>query len=111
MTTRLHQVLGLTTTATEVQEVTLDKPVIGVKSGYLVSGDDASYVTTPAMPEAINLTVVTVTPSADGEIYLKDANTLEIYLEWKHQGYISASFGRLATRASLLIQGTICKVA
>jgi len=81
MTTRLHQVLGLTTTATEVQEVTLDKPVIGVKSGYLVSGDDASYVTTPAMPEAINLTVVTVTPSADGEIYLKDANTLEIYLE------------------------------
>ena len=81
MTTRLHQVLGLTTTATTVQEVTLDKPVLGVKSGYLVSGDDASYVTTPAMPEAINLTVVTVTPSADGEIYLKDANTLEIYLE------------------------------
>jgi len=81
MTTRLHQVLGLTTTATTVQEVTLDKPLLGVKSGYLVSGDDASYVTTPAMPEAINLTVVTVTPSADGEIYLKDANTLEIYLE------------------------------
>ncbi|MBA7562096.1 hypothetical protein ES708_03745 [subsurface metagenome] len=81
MTTRLHQVLGLTTTATTVQEVTLDKPVIGVKSGYLISGDAAGYVTTPAMPEAINLTVVTVTPSADGEIYLKDANTLEIYLE------------------------------
>jgi len=81
MTTRLHQVLGLTTTATVVQEVTLDKPLLGVKSGYLVSGDAASYVTTPAMPEAINLTVVTVTPSADGEIYLKDANTLEIYLE------------------------------
>ena len=81
MTTRLHQVLGLTATATEVQEVTLDKPLLGVKSGYLVSGDAADYVTTPAMPEAINLTVVTVTPSADGEIYLKDANTLEIYLE------------------------------
>lgn len=81
MTTRLHQVLGLTATATAVQEVTLDKPVIGVKSGYLVSGDAASYVTTPAMPEAINLAVVTVTPTADGEIRLKDANTLEIYLE------------------------------
>ena len=81
MTTRLHQVLGLTATATTVQEVTLDKPVIGVKSGYLVSGDAASYVTTPAMPEAINLTVVTVTPTADGEIRLKDANTLEIFMQ------------------------------
>ena len=77
MTTRLHQVLGLTATATAVQEVTLDKPVLGVKSGYLVSGNAATYVTTPAMPEAINLTVVTDTPNADGEIYLKDANTLE----------------------------------
>ena len=81
MTTRLHQVLGLTATATTVQEVTLDKPVIGVKSGYLISADAASYTTTPVMPEAIDLTVVTVTPSADGEIYLKDVNTLQIYLE------------------------------
>jgi len=81
MTTRLHQVLGLTAVATTVQEVTLDKPVLGVKSGYLVSGNAAAYVTTPTMPEAINLTVVTDTPNADGEIYLKDANTLEIYLE------------------------------
>ena len=81
MTTRLHQVLGLTATATAAQEVTLDKPVLGVKSGYLISGNAASYVTTPAMPEAVDLTVVTVTPSADGEIYLKDANTLQIYLE------------------------------
>ncbi|GAI88738.1 unnamed protein product, partial [marine sediment metagenome] len=39
MTERLHQVLGLTATATTVQEVTLDKPVIGVASGYLISGD------------------------------------------------------------------------
>ena len=83
MTTRLHQVLGLTATATTVQEVTLDKPVIGVVSGYLVSGNDASYVTTPDMPEAINLTVVTDTPNADGEIRLKSGtyDTLEIYLE------------------------------
>ena len=81
MTTRLHQVLGLTTTATTVQEVTLDKPVIGVVGGYLISGDAASYVTTPAMPEAVQLTVVTVTPSADGEIRLKDASTLEVYFE------------------------------
>ena len=81
MTTRLHQVLGLTATATAVQEVTLDKPVLGVKSGYLVSGNAASVVTTPTMPEAINLTVVTDTPNADGEIYLKDASTLEIYME------------------------------
>ena len=83
MTTRLHQVLGLTATATTVQEVTLDKPVLGVKSGYLVSGNDASYVTTPDMPEAINLNVVTDTPNADGEIRLKSGtyDTLEIYLE------------------------------
>lgn len=81
MTTRLHQILGLTATATAVQEVTLDKPVVGVKSGYLISGDAASLTTTPTMPEAINLTVVTDTPDADGEIRLKDANTLEIYLE------------------------------
>ena len=81
MTTRLHQVLGLTETATAVQEVTLDKPVLGVKSGYLISGDAAIVVTTPTMPEAINLTVVTDTPDADGEIRLKDASTLEIYME------------------------------
>ena len=81
MTTRLHQVLGLTATASAAQEVALDKPLLGIKSGYLVSGNAASYVTTPTMPEAIDLTVVTVTPTADGEIYLKDANTLEIYLE------------------------------
>jgi len=83
MTTRIHQVLGLTATATAVQEVTLDKPVIGVVSGYLISGDDASYVTTPTMPEAINLTVVTDTPNADGEIRLKSGtyDTLEIYME------------------------------
>ena len=83
MTERLHQVLGLTATATAVQEVTLDKPVIGVVSGYLISGDAASLTTTPTMPEAIDLTVVTVTPSADGEIRLKPAtyDTLEIYLE------------------------------
>ena len=81
MTTRLHQVLGLTATATAVQEVTLDKPVLGVKSGYLVSGDAPTLTTTPTMPEVLNLTVVTDTPNADGEIYLKDANTLEIYME------------------------------
>lgn len=78
---RLHQVLGLTATATSAQEVTLDRSLVGVNSGYLVSGDDASYVTTPAMPEVINLTVVTVTPTADGEIHLKDAKTLEVYFE------------------------------
>ena len=83
MTTRLHQVLGLTATATAVQEVTLDKPVIGVNSGYLISGDAVTLTTTPTMPEAINLTVVTGTPSADGEIRLKPAtyDTLEIYME------------------------------
>ena len=81
MTTRLHQVLGLTATASAVQEVALDKPLLGVKSGYLVSGDAASLTTTPTMPEAINLAVVTVTPTADGEIYLKDANTLQVYFE------------------------------
>ena len=81
MTTRIHQVLGLTQTATAVQEVTLDKPVIGVVSGYLVSGDAPTLTTTPTMPEVLNLTVVTDTPNADGEIYLKDANTLEIYME------------------------------
>ena len=81
MTERLHQVLGLTQTATTVQEVTLDKPVLGVKSGYLISGDAASVTTTPDMPEAINLTVVTATPSADGEIRLKDASTLEIFMQ------------------------------
>ena len=83
MRTRLHQVLGLTATATTVQEVTLDKPLIGVVSGYLVSGDAASYVTTPTMPEAIDLTVVTVTPAADGEIRLKPAtyDTLEVFFQ------------------------------
>jgi len=81
MTTRLHQVLGLTATATVAQEVTLDKPLLGVKSGYLVSGDAASLTTTPTMPEAIDLTVVTVTPAADGEIYLKDANTLQVFFQ------------------------------
>ena len=83
MTERIHQALGLTATATAVQEVTLDKPVIGVVSGYLISGDAATLTTTPTMPEAINLTVVTVTPSADGEIRLKPAtyDTLEIYME------------------------------
>jgi len=83
MTERLHQVLGLTATATAVQEVTLDKPVIGVVSGYLISGDAPTLTTTPTMPEALNLTVVTDTPNADGEIRLKPAtyNTLEIYLE------------------------------
>jgi len=80
MTTRLHQVLGLTATATTVQEVTLDKPVLGVKTGYLVSGSPAASTTTDKC-EAIDLAVVTVTPSADGEIYLKDANTLEVYFE------------------------------
>ena len=81
MTTRLHQVLGLTATATTAQEVTLDKPLLGVKSGYLISGDAITLTTTPTMPEAMDLTVATVTPAADGEIYLKDANTLQIYLE------------------------------
>ena len=79
MTTRLHQVLG--TTSTGLLEVTLDKPVLGVKSGYLVSGDDASYVTTPTMPNAIDLAVVTDTPDADGEIRLTAPTTLEVYLE------------------------------
>ncbi|MBA7554317.1 hypothetical protein ES705_46931 [subsurface metagenome] len=81
MTTRLHQVLGLTETSDAVQEVTLDKPLLGVKSGYLISGDAASYTTTPAMPEAIDLEVVTDTPNADGEIRLTAPTTLEIYLE------------------------------
>ncbi|MBA7594263.1 hypothetical protein ES703_01202 [subsurface metagenome] len=83
MTERIHQVLGLTATASAVQEVTLDKPVIGVVSGYLVSGDAATLTTTPTMPEAINLTVVTDTPNADGEIRLKSGtyDTLEIYME------------------------------
>ena len=83
MTERLHQVLGLTATATTVQEVTLDKPVIGINSGYLVSGDAASLTTTPATPEVMDLAVVTVTPSADGEIRLKPAtyDTVEIYFE------------------------------
>ena len=83
MTTRIHQALGLTAVTNVVQEVTLDKPVIGVVSGYLISGNDASVTTTPAMPEAINLTVVTDTPNADGEIRLKSGtyDTLEIYME------------------------------
>jgi len=81
MTTRLHQVLGLTATATAVQEVTLDKPVLGVKSGYLVSGDAATLTTTPTMPEAINLTVVTDTPNADGEIRLTAPTPLEIFMQ------------------------------
>ena len=83
MTTRLHQVLGLTATATTVQEVTLDKPVIGVNSGYLISGDAPTLTTTPEMPEVLNLTVVTDTPNADGEIRLKSGtyDTLEIYFE------------------------------
>ncbi|GAI95538.1 unnamed protein product [marine sediment metagenome] len=83
MTERLHQVLGLTATATTVQEVTLDKPVIGVVSGYLVSGDAPTLTTTPTMPEVLNLTVVTDTPNADGEIRLKSGtyDTLEIYME------------------------------
>ena len=80
MTTRLHQVLGLTATATTVQEVTLDKPVLGVKTGYLVSGSPGAQTTTDKC-EAIDLAVVTVTPTADGEIYLKDATTLEVYFE------------------------------
>ncbi|GAJ02990.1 unnamed protein product, partial [marine sediment metagenome] len=46
MTTRLHQILGTTATATAVQELTLDKPVLGVKSGYLVSGSPAVSTTT-----------------------------------------------------------------
>ena len=81
MTERLHQVLGLTAVATAVQEVTLDKPLLGVVSGYLVSGNAPAYITTPIMPEAINLTVVTDTPNADGEIRLTAAQTLEIYME------------------------------
>ena len=83
MTERIHQALGLTATATAVQEVTLDKPVIGVVSGYLISGDAPTLTTTPAMPEVLNLTVVTGTPSADGEIRLKSGtyDTLEIYME------------------------------
>ena len=78
---RLHQVLGLTATATAAQEVTLDRPVVGVNSGYLISGDAASYVTTPAMPEAVKLTVVTDTPDADGEIALTAPTTLQVYFE------------------------------
>ena len=83
MTERLHQVLGLTATASAVQEVTLDKPVIGVVSGYLISGDAPTLTTTAAMPEVLNLTVVTDTPNADGEIRLKSGtyDTLEIYME------------------------------
>ena len=83
MTTRLHQVLGLTATASAVQEVTLAKPVIGVVSGYLLSGDAPTLTTTPAMPEVMNLTVVTDTPNADGEIRLKPAtyDTLEIFMQ------------------------------
>ncbi|KKM71266.1 hypothetical protein LCGC14_1432320 [marine sediment metagenome] len=81
MTERLHQVLGLAATSDAVQSVTLDKPVLGVKSGYLISGNAASYVTTPTMPEAIDLAVVTDTPNADGEIRLTAPTTLQIYLE------------------------------
>lgn len=83
MTERIHQAIGLTATAAAVQEVTLDKPVLGIKSGYMISGNAASYVTTPAMPEAIDLAVVTDTPDADGEIKLKSGtyDTVEIYLE------------------------------
>ena len=83
MTTRLHQAVGTTATATAVQELTLDKPVIGVVSGYLVSGDAPTLTTTPAAPEAIDLTVVTVTPAADGEIRLKPATyaTLEYWFQ------------------------------
>ena len=81
MTTRIHQVLGLTTTATTVQEVTLDKPLVGVVGGYLISGEDDATTTTPSKAEIIDLTLVTVTPTADGEIYLKDANTLEVFFQ------------------------------
>ena len=80
MTTRLHQVLGLTATTTTVQEVTLDKPVLGVKTGYLVSGSPAVSTTTDKC-EAIDLAVVTVTPTADGEIYLKDAKTIQTFFQ------------------------------
>ena len=80
MTTRLHQALGLTTTDTVAVEVTLDKPLLGVKSGYFISGE-AATATTPTKAEAIDLSVVTATPAADGEIRLKDANTLEVYFE------------------------------
>ena len=81
MTERIHQILGLTAVATTVQEVTMDKPLLGVVSGYLISGNAPTVVTTPTMPEAITLTVVTDTPNADGEIRLTAATTLEIYME------------------------------
>ena len=82
MTERIHQVLGTTATATAVQELTLDKPVIGVVSGYLISGQPGSQTTTDKC-EAIDLAVVTVTPSADGEIRLKPATyaTLEYFFQ------------------------------
>ena len=80
MTTRLHQVLGTTATATTALELTLDKPVLGVKSGYLISGAPADTTeTAPAKAEAIDLAVVTVTPSADGEIRLTAPTTLEYF--------------------------------
>jgi len=83
MTTRIQQLILLTAVATTVQEITLDKPVLGVKTGYLISGNAPTVVTTPTMPEAINLTVVTDTPNADGEIKLKTGtyDTIEIYME------------------------------
>ena len=81
MTTRLHQASGLTTTATAVQEVTLDKPILGVKSAYLISGEDDATTTTPSKAEIIDLSVVTVTPTADGEIRLTDATTLEVFFQ------------------------------
>ena len=78
MTTRLHQ--ALVTTATALQELTLDKPVLGVKSGYLVSGEPAVTTTTDQV-QAIDLTVVTTTPAADGEIRLTAPTTLEYFFQ------------------------------
>ncbi len=79
MTTRLHQVVG--TTATGVKSITLDKPVLGVSSGYLIRGD-AATATTPGKAEVVDLAIVTATPSAEGEIRFTVAtNVLELFTQ------------------------------
>ena len=79
MTTRLHQVVG--TTATGVKSITLDKPVLGVSSGYLLRGETAT-ATTPSKAEVVDLAIVTTTPSAEGEIRFTAAtNVLELFTQ------------------------------
>ena len=79
MTERLQQVVG--TTDTGVKEITLEKPVLGVASGYLLRGE-AADATTPSKCEVADLTIVTTTPSAEGEIRFTVAtNVLELFTQ------------------------------